>query len=297
MPEVSAHGKYILAGEHAVLRGSAAIVFPLPDIAIQLRFERGADALHITSSGVQPDIVTAAFNGLLHYALPILGKVHAGLHLDITIDNQIPIGKGLGFSAALCVVFSRMCVCLNWIDVDSVYHYAKQFEDYFHGASSGVDVRAALSHYGIHVLPSSHVSLVHPVWQPPLYLVDSGVIGSTAKAVSRVQGLQSESWAQRVDHNMRLCVHQVLHALEQYEGGMQRLSAAMKQAQDCFDQWGLTPRSLEVDIRNLYKAGAHAVKFTGAGGGGFFLVLWPGMPLDRFQPGSVIEVRLPVDGK
>ena len=297
MPEVSAHGKYILAGEHAVLRGGGAIVFPLPDITIRLCFDRNAEALYITSTGVQSDVVTAAFQGLLHYALPILDKDHTSLHLNITIDNQIPIGKGLGFSAALCVVFSRMCVCLNWIEADSLYHYAKQFEDYFHGVSSGVDVRAALSHHGIHVLPSSDLSPVHPVWQPSLYLIDSGIIGSTAKAVSKVQGLQSESWAQRVDDSMRLCVHQVSHALQQCEGGMQRLSAAMKQAQDCFDLWGLTPKSLAVDIRNLYKAGAHAVKFTGAGDGGFLLVLWPGMPLDQFQPGSVIEVRLPVDGE
>ena len=165
-------------------------------------------------------------------------------------------------------------MCLGWLEAASIYVFAKRCEDYFHGKSSGVDIRGVLSDQGVFVAANGAVSPVHLRWQPCVYLVDTGCVGITAAAVSRVMALQSEPWAHAVDQDMICSVTSMQKALQSSSGSCAVLADAMRLAQSCFARWGLVPPSVEALIRSLFLHGAQAVKLTGSGDGGFLLALF-----------------------
>ena len=48
---------------------------------------------------------------LVQYALPLLHQTPQALPYNVVLENTIPVGRGLGFSAALCVLLLG-CVCV-----------------------------------------------------------------------------------------------------------------------------------------------------------------------------------------
>lgn len=117
---VSAPGKVILAGEHAVVYGYSAIV-----AAIDKRMK-------VT---VKESKKVQEYSGLVRFALELMGEDKRGW--DIKIDSQIPIGSGLGSSAALATA-------LVWAikpaaKIEEKDKLIKEIEDFAHGKSSGVD--------------------------------------------------------------------------------------------------------------------------------------------------------------
>ena len=100
--------------------------------------------------------------------------------------------------------------------------------------NSGVDIRGVLSDQGVFVAANGAVSPVHLRWQPCIYLVDTGCVGITAAAVSRVMALQSEPWAHAVDQDMICSVTSMQKALQSSSGSCAVLADAMRLAQSCF---------------------------------------------------------------
>lgn len=115
MVAVSAPGKIILAGEHAVVYGYPAIV-----AAIDRRLT------------VRVIDRRRRYSGLVKYAMNLLN--YSG---GIEINSQLPIGSGLGSSAALATA-------LVWAlkpkaSLKEKNLLVKTIEDYQHRKSSGVD--------------------------------------------------------------------------------------------------------------------------------------------------------------
>jgi mevalonate kinase len=116
----SAPGKVILAGEHAVVYGYPAIV-----AAIDRRL----------TIIVRPGKKSKRYTGLVKFALSQILK--PGEVVDLKIKSKLPIGSGLGSSAALATA-------LVWalkpsLSVNAKNRLVKIIEDYQHGQSSGVD--------------------------------------------------------------------------------------------------------------------------------------------------------------
>jgi mevalonate kinase len=117
---VSAPGKVILAGEHAVVYGYPAIV-----AAIDRR-------LTVT---VKPGKSQNKYTGLVKFALEQI--LDPGEPVDLKIDSQIPLNSGLGSSAALATA-------LVWAlkpkaELEEKNRLVKIIEDFQHGKASGVD--------------------------------------------------------------------------------------------------------------------------------------------------------------
>jgi len=114
--------------------------------------------------------------------------------ISIQIHSQIPIGAGLGSSAALAVCLSAFF--LNLIDKSKdlalINEYAFQIEKLFHGRPSGID--NAVATYGKYVLYENG-QIVNKKFESinlndiRVLVVDTGVPKNTKQQVANVRGL------------------------------------------------------------------------------------------------------------
>ncbi|HPI40635.1 MAG TPA: hypothetical protein PLJ21_07505, partial [Pseudobdellovibrionaceae bacterium] len=122
------YGKWILSGEHAVLRGGTAIVYPLKsrfvewsytsqiqtqDLMFQFKGIHGAE-LEILILG----LLEKAFEKLKISKKEILGKVQ--------IFSSLPLGAGLGASAALCVSVAKWFHHLGLLPIEQLFTFSKE---------------------------------------------------------------------------------------------------------------------------------------------------------------------------
>jgi len=121
---VSAPGKIILAGEHAVVYGQPAIV-----AAIDKRITVKIDSAKTSQKT----------SGLVKFAVAVCMKylTRSRQDFNIAINSELPIGCGLGSSAALATAL--VWALLPHASLKEKNQLVKTIEDYQHGNSSGVD--------------------------------------------------------------------------------------------------------------------------------------------------------------
>jgi mevalonate kinase len=274
------YGKWILAGEHAVLRGSPALAFPLIGRSLQLGYEPHSKALDVQFRGEHGTDYKLLFYGVIENALSQL-KISQPLTGTFTVDSSLPVGTGLGASAALCGAVARWCEGQGWVAPGELYEFARRLEDLFHGESSGVDLAVSLGGRGVRFVRNGEQKVIQNVWSPKLYLSYCGQRGMTSECVAKVKQLfeSDRALAQKLDKQMHLAVDLAEKALINKESvGTAAIKESLELALACFEQWGLCKGDLAHHIRHLKESGALAAKPTGSGGGGYVLSLWSDSP-------------------
>ncbi len=288
--QVETYGKWILAGEHSVLRGVPALVLPLKEFSMKFHYKRGAQSLEVEFIGSHGQELKLILWGLLENALKKVGRTREELTGAITIDSTLPLGAGLGASAALCVGFGQIFSYLGWIEEKNIYEFSRELEGLFHGESSGVDIAIALEGEGLRFMRGGERTRLKQNWVPRLYLSYSGKRGVTSDCVKKVMDLheRSQGLGVKVDAQMREAVELAEKSLLMDESeGFAMLAQSLDMARDCFYQWQLCDGSLDQHMRELSQGGAYAVKPTGSGGGGYVLSLWQAEPPMNLKTGMI----------
>lgn len=285
-------GKWILAGEHAVIRGAQALVFPLLEKQMQFSFKK-ADVFELVLKGTHGHELELLFHGVLEKALAKVSRTRDDVTGELTVTSNIPLGAGMGGSAALCVGIGKLFVELGFISADRVYDFARELEDLFHGESSGVDIAVSLAGQGLAFQRSGERAALKVVWSPRWYLSYSGKKGVTSECVKKVKEIwtRSEEQGRRIDDKMKEAVRlaRAALAMTKSSAAFEQLARGIAMAGECFQEWGLTEGVLEKHLKMIREAGAAAVKPTGSGGGGFVLSLWGEEP-----PENLREILIPL---
>lgn len=283
MLKFKTHGKWILAGEHAVLRGGKALVFPVSSRCLEFIFDPDASSEFRLDIGDSNPDHEYGFWAVLERALQILSLDKSQLSGTLRVQSDIPVGAGMGASATICVSLARWLTALGHLPELDQFDFAKKLEDLFHGQSSGVDVAVALYNKPLEFVKPNTMKVFEPQWKPPLYLSYCGRPGMTSVCIQRVQALidKQPQLAQSIDQDMQTAVENAKTALlsrsvlgDGSDPEFSLLKKSIEQASECFFKWDLISRELDQHMQWLKAQGAVAVKPTGSGDGGFVLSLW-----------------------
>ena len=272
----SACGKCILFGEHSILEGGSAIALPITDLKLTIHFEPGSKNKLELQTDLQgyADIAPQAED--LLWTLLKRDFADCKTRGNYVIESAIPLGAGLGSSAALTVALNRQF--RPNIPLDEMIRRAWQSENLFHGKSSGLDPTTITLEKPIYFrTPMSYSELRVPVSLKKDYvfvLHDSGVRRSTHQTISSAQKLRERERA-TWEKTIRALQEIVNTAKETFEAGIgPDLAAHMNQAHESLRILGFSNPALEDLRNNLITEGALGAKLTGAGLGGFVLSLF-----------------------
>lgn len=114
----------------------------------------GAD--YTGSSGADMQLL---FWSVLEHGMQLLGRSLNQLGGYFHLHSTIPVGAGMGASAALCVAMSRWFCAQKMVDPSQCNDFAKELEHLFHGKSSGLDVAGVATEVGLYFKEGTSIPL------------------------------------------------------------------------------------------------------------------------------------------
>jgi mevalonate kinase len=293
----------LLFGEHAAVYGFPALGIGLPwNTTVTLEEHQGLEWL-------LPDLLPEEDRNLrtllvfFQEAFPYFRRLGS---MRLSIDSEVPTGMGFGSSAALCVAFLRalMTVVAGRMlpdrlvrelarSFDFLWDMANRAERLFHGKPSGVDTGLSLLGHP-HSFRFGSGALPTPKRLPatPFYLVVGGLprCGNTKELVGRIAegfhaggGVRSriERLGEIADEAGRV------FSSRRGEAHAARLGRLADRAHEVLAGLGLSTDDLEDVLESGRRAGASGGKLSGAGGGGAFYLIAPGLEQARLVRDAV----------
>ncbi|MCJ7767662.1 mevalonate kinase [Candidatus Bathyarchaeota archaeon] len=287
----SAPAKIILFGEHFVVYGEPAIVVAIDRRAraeAELRQDRRLrfQSANLNTScyfenGVfkveQGDAKEAKlkFEPVKLAVEKVFAASGKSVGLDITINSAIPVGAGLGSSAAVVASVTAAVSALLGLEFSKqeIFRIAFKAEKIVHGTPSGVAPAIA-------TLGGTLLFQVNTGFKPlevetdiPLVIGDTGVERSTKIQVEKVRETM-DSFPQIADSLRKAAREIVLRAVAALqENALETLGRLMNINHALLYGIGVSDESLEWLTNAARKAGALGAKLTGAGGGGCMVAL------------------------
>jgi len=282
MVNVSAPGKGILFGEHAVVYGKPSIVGAI-DRRIHVNLETRDDHMINIKSNVKPfeftfpldDIESAEGFPYIQKAISAaFGKIGKKSGLDIEISSDFPPASGLGSSAAVSIatikaVYEATDSTITNKELAALGHIV-EFE--VQGAASPTDTAIA-TFGGILFIEPGIGEYKRIKGQLPLVVGCTGIERSTKALVDGVRALKAKT-PERIDGIMDSIEKITRDAKNRIENG-EEIGELMNINHGLLSELGVSSSNLERLVNAARGAGAKGAKLTGAGGGGCMIAYAP----------------------
>jgi mevalonate kinase len=195
--------------------------------------------------------------------------------IGVAVECDLPIGRGMGSSAALAVALARAWSALEERvpTAERIASDAMRVERIFHGDPSGIDHTVSMT--GGAVLfergEAGPVLQTIPIPDLPLVVIDSGVASDTATMVAGVR--DRRPGCDPVLAQIGALVRAFMDALP--SGDPQALGRLLTDNHGLLRRLGVSTPALDAIVDAALTAGATGAKLAGAGGGGVVVALAP----------------------
>lgn len=272
----SAHGKLILIGDHAVCYGAKAVAVPVygPELSISLSLSK------TTSIIINDSDLTMQLSGLLGDALSIM-DIPDSLCFQIKAHSSIPLGAGLGSSAALCVALVRSIASYKQVHLEKleIAKFANKLEERFHGSPSGLD--ASVVAFDRPIIFSKDKEIKELELAPNsskhrfyFAIVDSNKRSPTKKMIETASKFFNDpKKGQDLVDKFDAAADELIEGLR--NGCNEQVKEPIGKAFSLLKSVGIVTDQLKHMIAKSIELGCLAGKPTGAGGGGCILTLLP----------------------
>lgn len=269
-----APGKIILFGEHFVVAGKPAIGLAVSKYAVVCVGPGSGNVYSSRLGKLSPD----QRHSLLYVAVFRAFEELTGIKpsLDVYVESEIPVGAGMGSSAAIAVALAHAMLRYHGITASKelVLKLAHEGEKSVHYRPSGVD--ATLATYGGFLYYRQgefrRLDLALPRGYS-IVVVNTGVERSTGTVVREV--LERYSRLQRVGQYIYQAaeeiVEQAVNALK--SGDASALGELMVVNHGLLWSMGASSRICDEIVYELIDMGARGAKLSGAGRGGIVIGL------------------------
>ena len=278
--KASAPGKVLLLGEHAVVYGHPAIAAALRRrVTVEVEEDAQGPAIELVAPATDPTATTKAVEEriavppeLLRAAIDLAAAAGAPRHFRARVRSELPLGGGLGSSAAVGVALARAFSQLAGRECppDRAERLALELERVFHGAPSGVDP-AICARGGVILFRRGDPPCIDRIVpREPVHLAVAltGVLRGTRSTVLPLSARRAER-ADLYDPMLSFLGELARGGASALErGDLQDLGIRFDAAHGVLAAIGVSCPELEDAVAVLRRAGALGAKLTGAGGGG-----------------------------
>lgn len=283
----SAPGKTILFGEHAVVYGEPAIAGAVNKRAT-IKLRKTSNNVSIFKSndlGFETELNTVAKRytlkkgkpGIIKYILESLSKFHDHSPIEVELALNIPIGSGLGSSAAVTVSTLAALFKYHGKRFDKLYiaKKAHEIERSVQSVASPLDTRVSTFGGLIYLSREKKISKFNTNLKSSFVIGYTSKLGNTGKIVKSVRSLKKRNptiidpiikTIGKITDDGKLAINNK----QEY-----RLGELMNINQGLLDSIGVNTNKLSRMIYLARKSGASGSKITGAGGGGSIIACCP----------------------
>jgi len=316
----SAPGKVYLFGEHAVVYGEPAVPCAIERRAWVTVEQREDSRLRVHADDLSLNGFTVEYSGATGETPDVdvaesliqaaMGYVDAAVRqardaadapeagFDITIESDIPLGAGLGSSAAVTVAgidaaTRELGVTLDPEEIaDRAFQAEYEVQD---GQASRADTFCSAMGGAVRVEGDDCRAVDAP--ELPIIVGFDGGAGDTGELVAGVRELRDAyGFAADTVEAIGDVVREGERALA--DGDVERLGELMDFNHGLLEALGVSSRSLDNMVWAARDAGAYGAKLTGAGGGGCIVALDDSEETEtalRFTPGCEETFRAGLD--
>lgn len=272
-----AHSKIILVGEHAVVYGKTAIAIPFP-LKIRAKIMKSSGDITISSllhTGTLSNMPNEmmGISECIKKALELLNKPFKDL--SIQLISEIPMGRGLGSSAASATAIARGIYAYfgKEISQKELFFIVELAEAYAHGKPSGIDMMAVASDTPILFTKEKGASFIKASKPFCIVVADTGRVGDTRAAVEQVKKNK-----QQETNKINDVINRIEEITERSKnailmGDAVTLGVLLNKNHNELKKLGVSDELLDSLVTIANRAGAIGAKLTGGGMGGCMIAL------------------------
>ncbi len=280
---ISTHGtasaKIILFGEHAVVYGQPAIAIPIQDVrtsaAVSIDASISAPIIEAKDLKVETALDAATYPEAIVPIIKAIELVHQKIvklpktGWRLTVWSKIPIGRGLGSSAATSIAIIRALTraMMKFLSPKDLIKYSFEIEKLHHGTPSGID-NTVISLEKPILFRKDHEPAAIQSGSMFFVVGDTGVTKKTGDIVAQVAEAKAKD-PDQYDHifsQIGTIARQGSLALK--DGDVKKIGKLMNENHILLQRIQVSSSELENLIDVAKTKGALGAKLCGAGKGG-----------------------------
>lgn len=313
---VSAPGKLMLFGEHAVVYGSPCIVTAVNQ-RVYVSIKKTGDArININAPGLQIDNYSLNVSDLGHIdypkdvrfvlkAIEIFFKkynVESGLNIYTKSDFSSLFGFGSSSAVTVCMVKALAEIFDIQVDNKALFDISYETVLEIQGVGSGFDIAAAVWGGTIYFVRGGKVIRPLKISDPSLIVGYTGIKADTTTLVQKVSKLYN-SHKKNIDEiftSIKMVVDNAKTALLNTD--YPKLGELMDKNQSLLEKLSVSSIELDNLINSAKQAGALGAKLSGAGGGDCMIALADKSKILEIRKaieksdGTVLDVKFNAEG-